>query len=61
MNKITLVRAAEAIGKSIAGALHGPRVERSYLDSLFQAAAQGGTANLLGPNWSPRGCPRKRS
>lgn len=28
---------------------YGPGVERSFLDSLFQAAAHGGTANLIGP------------
>lgn len=28
---------------------YGPAVERSFLDSLFQAAAHGGTANLIGP------------
>lgn len=28
---------------------YGPNVERSFLHSLFQAAAQGGTANMLGP------------
>lgn len=28
---------------------YGPGVERSFLDSLFQAAAHGSTANLIGP------------
>jgi nucleoside-diphosphate-sugar epimerase len=28
---------------------YGPGVERSFLHSLFQAAASGGTANLVGP------------
>ena len=28
---------------------YGPNVERSFLYSLFQAAAQGKTANMLGP------------
>lgn len=28
---------------------YGPHVERSYLDNLFQAAATGATANMLGP------------
>ncbi len=28
---------------------YGPRVDKSFLDSLFQAAVNGGTANLLGP------------
>jgi nucleoside-diphosphate-sugar epimerase len=28
---------------------YGPNVERSFLHSLFQAAAQGKTANMLGP------------
>ena len=28
---------------------YGPGVEKSYLDSLFQAAATGGTANMLSP------------
>ena len=28
---------------------YGPGVEASFLHSLFQAAAQGGTANLIGP------------
>jgi nucleoside-diphosphate-sugar epimerase len=28
---------------------YGPGVERSFLDSLFRAAASGGTANMIGP------------
>jgi nucleoside-diphosphate-sugar epimerase len=28
---------------------YGPGVEKSFLDGLFQAAANGGTANMLGP------------
>ena len=32
---------------------YGPGVERSFLHSLFQAAAKGGTANLLGPIDAP--------
>lgn len=32
---------------------YGPDVEKSYLDSLFQAAAQGGIANMLGPIDTP--------
>jgi nucleoside-diphosphate-sugar epimerase len=32
---------------------YGPKVERSFLHSLFQAAAQGGTANMLGPIDTP--------
>jgi nucleoside-diphosphate-sugar epimerase len=28
---------------------YGPNVERSFLDGLFQAAARGGTANMIGP------------
>lgn len=32
---------------------YGPGVEKSYLDSLFQAAAHGGTANMLGPIDTP--------
>jgi nucleoside-diphosphate-sugar epimerase len=28
---------------------YGPNVERSFLHSLFQAAAQGGAANMVGP------------
>jgi nucleoside-diphosphate-sugar epimerase len=45
---------ADAAGK-IRGAVlrlpdfYGPRVERGFLDNLFQAAAKGGTANLIGP------------
>ena len=49
---------AHATGK-IRGAIlrlpdfYGPNVERSFLHSLFQAAAQGGTANLIGPIDTP--------
>lgn len=32
---------------------YGPGVEKSYLDSLFKAAATGGTANMLGPIDTP--------
>jgi len=32
---------------------YGPHVEGSYLHSLFQAAAAGGTANMLGPIDAP--------
>ena len=32
---------------------YGPNVERSFLHSLFQAAAQGGTANMIGPIDTP--------
>jgi nucleoside-diphosphate-sugar epimerase len=32
---------------------YGPGVERSFLDSLFKAAAQGGTANLISPLDTP--------
>jgi nucleoside-diphosphate-sugar epimerase len=32
---------------------YGPRVEKSYLHSLFQAAGKGGTANMLGPIDTP--------
>ncbi len=32
---------------------YGPNVERSFLDSLFQAAARGGTANMIGPIDTP--------
>ncbi|MBV8552156.1 MAG: NAD-dependent epimerase/dehydratase family protein [Acidobacteriaceae bacterium] len=45
---------ADAAGKIRATILrlpdfYGPRVERSFLHSLFEAAARNGTANLLGP------------
>lgn len=49
---------AHATGK-IRGAIlrlpdfYGPNVERSFLQSLFQAAARGGTANLIGPIDTP--------
>lgn len=32
---------------------YGPRVEKSYLHSLFEAAAKGGTANMLSPIDTP--------
>jgi nucleoside-diphosphate-sugar epimerase len=32
---------------------YGPNVDRSFLQSLFQAAAQGGTANVIGPIDTP--------
>jgi len=32
---------------------YGPGVEKSYLDGLFKAAANGGTANMLGPIDTP--------
>ncbi len=32
---------------------YGPNVERSFLDSLFQAAARGGTGNMIGPIDTP--------
>jgi nucleoside-diphosphate-sugar epimerase len=32
---------------------YGPNVERSFLDGLFQAAAHGGTANMIGPIDTP--------
>jgi len=50
--------AAHAEGK-IQGAVlrlpdfYGPGVEKSFLDSLFKAAALGGTANMLGPIDTP--------
>jgi nucleoside-diphosphate-sugar epimerase len=49
---------ADALGK-IRGAVlrlpdfYGPGVDKSFLDSLFQAAANGGTANMLGPVDTP--------
>jgi nucleoside-diphosphate-sugar epimerase len=49
-----LLLAADAAGR-IRGSIlrlpdfYGPLVDRSYLHSLFQAAAGGGTANVLGP------------
>lgn len=49
---------ADAAGK-IRGAIlrlpdfYGPNVKNSYLRSLFQAAAGGGTANMLGPIDTP--------
>jgi nucleoside-diphosphate-sugar epimerase len=33
---------------------YGPNVKNSYLHSLFEAAANGGTANMLGPIDTPR-------
>jgi len=53
-----LVLSADAAGK-IRGTIlrlpdfYGPNVERSFLDSLFQAAARGGTASLIGPIDTP--------
>jgi nucleoside-diphosphate-sugar epimerase len=53
-----LLLAAHAGGK-IQGAIlrlpdfYGPGVEKSFLDSLFKAAALGGTANMLGPIDTP--------
>ena len=53
-----LLLAAHAEGK-IQGAIlrlpdfYGPGVDKSYLDSLFKAAASGGTANMLGPIDTP--------
>ncbi|HUK15709.1 MAG TPA: NAD-dependent epimerase/dehydratase family protein [Bryobacteraceae bacterium] len=53
-----LLLEADAAGR-IRGAIlrlpdfYGPRVEKSYLHSLFQAAASGGTANMLGPIDTP--------
>jgi nucleoside-diphosphate-sugar epimerase len=53
-----VVLAADAEGK-IRGTIlrlpdfYGPNVERSFLHSLFQAAARGGTANMLGPIDTP--------
>ncbi|MDQ1471169.1 MAG: hypothetical protein QOJ99_2649 [Bryobacterales bacterium] len=49
-----LLLQAEAGGKLRATILrlpdfYGPNVEKSFLDSLFKAAATGGTANMLGP------------
>src|SRR4029453_11859583 len=32
---------------------YGPKVEASFLHSLFQAAARGGTANMIGPMDTP--------
>jgi nucleoside-diphosphate-sugar epimerase len=32
---------------------YGPLVERSFLDSVFKAAAHGGTANMIGPTDRP--------
>jgi nucleoside-diphosphate-sugar epimerase len=32
---------------------YGPGVEKSFLDSLFRAAGEGGTANMLGPIDTP--------
>ncbi len=49
---------ADAAGK-IHGAIlrlpdfYGPGVERSFLQGLFQAAASGGTANMIGPIDTP--------
>ncbi len=49
-----ILLAAHAAGK-IQGTIlrlpdfYGPGVKASFLDSLFQAAAKGGTANLVGP------------
>jgi nucleoside-diphosphate-sugar epimerase len=49
---------ADAAGK-IHGAIlrlpdfYGPNVKNSFLDSLFQAAADGGTANMIGPIDTP--------
>jgi nucleoside-diphosphate-sugar epimerase len=45
---------AQAAGKIRAAILrlpdfYGPRVDKSFLDGLFQAAATGGTANMVGP------------
>jgi nucleoside-diphosphate-sugar epimerase len=53
-----VVLAADAEGK-IRGTIlrlpdfYGRNVERSFLHSLFQAAARGGTANMLGPVDTP--------
>lgn len=49
---------ADAEGKLRATTLrlpdfYGPNVERSFLHSLFQAAAQGGIANMIGPIDTP--------
>jgi len=49
---------ADAAGK-IRGAVlrlpdfYGPNVEKSFLDGLFNAAASGGTANMIGPIDTP--------
>jgi nucleoside-diphosphate-sugar epimerase len=53
-----LLLTAHADGKIQGGVLrlpdfYGPGVEKSYLDSLFKAAGEGGTANMLGPIDTP--------
>ncbi|MGA2602175.1 MAG: NAD-dependent epimerase/dehydratase family protein [Bryobacteraceae bacterium] len=49
-----LLLAVNAAGKIHGSVLrlpdfYGPKVEKSFLDGLFTAAAKGGTANMLGP------------
>ncbi len=49
---------ADAAGKIRGSVLrlpdfYGPKVEKSFLDGLFNAAAKGGTANMLGPIDNP--------
>ncbi len=49
-----LLLAANAAGKIHGSVLrlpdfYGPKVEKSFLEGLFTAAAKGGTANMLGP------------
>jgi nucleoside-diphosphate-sugar epimerase len=49
-----LLMAADATGKLRASILrlpdfYGPRVTKSYISDVFRAAAQGGTAQLVGP------------
>jgi len=53
-----LLLVADAAGKIHGSVLrlpdfYGPKVEKSFLDGLFTAAAKGGTANMLGPIDTP--------